>query len=131
MKCERFTVGIGAKTKTDEHYVTVYIHPNIDTGTKIYNYREFKHANHNLSVLSEDFLKFKGVSKNDIETGLLPYTLAGKNGWPAGMMSFGNENETWMDPLWTTSTARSLEDDKQEELEATKLERIVFTTSPS
>ena len=60
-KCERLTVGICGKARSDTHYMTVYTHPNIDAGSKIYNYRELKHAYPHLSVLSEETLKLKDV----------------------------------------------------------------------
>ena len=58
---ERFTVGIRGKTKSNTHHMTVYPHINIDTGTKIYNYQELKHAYPQLSVVSEETLKLKVV----------------------------------------------------------------------
>ena len=61
LKCERFTLVIHVKTRSDTHHMTVYSHPNIDTGTKIYNYQEFKLAYPHLSVLSEETLKLKDV----------------------------------------------------------------------
>ena len=61
VKCERFTVGIRGKAMTDTHRMTVYTHPNIDAGTKIYNYQELKLAYPHLSVLSEESLKLKDV----------------------------------------------------------------------
>ena len=61
VKCERFTVGIRGKAMTDTHHMTVYTHPNIDAGTKIYNYQELKLAYPHLSVLSEETLKLKDV----------------------------------------------------------------------
>ena len=61
LKCERFTLVIRGKTKSDTHHMTVYSHPNIDAGTKIHNYQEFKLAYPHLSVLSEETLKLKDV----------------------------------------------------------------------
>ena len=61
VKCERLTVGIRGKAMSDTHHVTVYTHPNIDAGTKIYNYQELKLAYPHLSVLSEETLKLKDV----------------------------------------------------------------------
>ena len=75
VKCERFTVGIRGKARTDTHHLTVYTHPNIDAGTKIYNYKELKLAYPHLSVLSEETSKLKDVKKV-IGTELLPYTSA-------------------------------------------------------
>ena len=60
MKCERFTVRIRGKAMSDTHHMTVYTHPNIDAGTKIYNY-QLKLAYPHLSVLSEETLKLKDV----------------------------------------------------------------------
>ena len=62
VKCERFTVGIRGKAMSETHHMTVYTHPNIDAGTKIYNYQELKHAYPHLSVLSEETLKVKVVN---------------------------------------------------------------------
>ena len=61
MKCELFTVGIRGKARSDTHHMTVYTHPNIDTGTKIYTYQELKLAFPNFLVLSEETLNFKDV----------------------------------------------------------------------
>ena len=61
VKCERFTLGIRGKGMSDTHHLTVYTHPNIDAGTKIYNYQELKLAYPHLSVLSEETLKLKHV----------------------------------------------------------------------
>ena len=61
VKCERFTVGIRGKGMSDTHHMTVYTHPNIDAGTKIYNYQELKLAYPQLSVLCEESLKLKDV----------------------------------------------------------------------
>ena len=61
VKCERFTLGIRGKAMSDTHHMTVYTHPNIDAGTKIYNYQELKLAYPHLSVLSEETLKLKDV----------------------------------------------------------------------
>ena len=61
VKCERLTVGIRGKARSDTHYMTVYTHPNIDAGSKIYDYRDLKDAYHHLSVLSEKTLKLKDV----------------------------------------------------------------------
>ena len=61
VKCERFTLGIRGKGMSDTHHMTVYTHPNIDAGTKIYNYQELKLAYPHLSVLSEETLKLKDV----------------------------------------------------------------------
>ena len=61
VKCEQFTVGIRVKAMGDTHHMTVYTHPNIDAGTKIYNYQELKLAYPHLSVLSEETLKLKDV----------------------------------------------------------------------
>ena len=57
VKCERLTVGIRGKARSDTHHMTVYTHPNKDAGSKIYNCRELKNAYHHLSVLSEETLK--------------------------------------------------------------------------
>ena len=54
VKCEQFTVGIHGKTKSDTHHMTVYTHPSIDAGTKIYNYQQLKIAYLQLSVLNEE-----------------------------------------------------------------------------
>ena len=61
VKCERFTVGIRGKAMSDTHHMTIYTHPNIDAGTKIYNYQELKLSYPHLSVLSEETLKLKDV----------------------------------------------------------------------
>ena len=61
VECERLTVGIRGKTRSDTHHMTVYTHPNIDAGSNIYDYRELKHAYPHLSVLSEETLKLKDV----------------------------------------------------------------------
>ena len=61
VKCERFTVGICGKGMSDTYHMTVYTHPNLDAGTKIYNYQELKLAYPHLSVLSEETLKLKEV----------------------------------------------------------------------
>ena len=61
VKCERFTVGIRGKAMSDTHHMTVYNHPNIDAGRKIYNYQELKLAYPQLSFLSEETLKLKDV----------------------------------------------------------------------
>ena len=61
VKCERFTVGIRGKARSDTHHMTAYTHPNIDAGSKIYDYRELKDAYPHLSVLSEETLKLKDV----------------------------------------------------------------------
>ena len=61
VKCERFTVGICGKAMSDTHHMKIYTHPNIDAGTKIYNYQELKLAYPHLSVLSEETLKLKDV----------------------------------------------------------------------
>ena len=61
VECDRFTLGIRGKTKSDTHHMTVHTHPNIDAGTKIYNYQELKLAYPHLSVLSEETLKLKDV----------------------------------------------------------------------
>ena len=61
VKCERFTVGIRGKAMGDTHHMTVYTHPNIDAGTKVYNYQVLKLAYPHLSVLSEETLKLKDV----------------------------------------------------------------------
>ena len=61
VKCERFTVGSRGKAMSDTHHLTVYTHPKIDAGTKIYNYQELKLAYPHLSVLSEETLKLKDV----------------------------------------------------------------------
>ena len=61
VKWERFTVGIRGKAMSDTHHMTVYTHPNIDAGTKIYNYQELSLAYSHLSVLSEETLKLKDV----------------------------------------------------------------------
>ena len=42
VKCERLTVGIRGKARSDTHHMAVYTHSNIDAGTKIYNYRGSK-----------------------------------------------------------------------------------------
>ena len=60
-KCERFTLGIRGKTKSETHHMTVYTHPNKDAVTKIYNYRELKHAYPHLLVLGEGTSKLKDV----------------------------------------------------------------------
>ena len=44
VKCERFIVGIRGKAMSDTHHMTVYTHPNLDDGTKIYNYQKLKLA---------------------------------------------------------------------------------------
>ena len=44
VKCERLTVGIRGKAMSDTHRMAVYTHPNIDAGSKIYDYRELKDA---------------------------------------------------------------------------------------
>ena len=44
VKCEQLTVGIRGKARSDTHRMTVYTHPNIDAGSKIYDYQELKHA---------------------------------------------------------------------------------------
>ena len=59
MKCERLTVGIRGKARCDTHHMTVYTHPNIDAGSKIYDYRKLKDAHPHLSVLSEKTLELK------------------------------------------------------------------------
>ena len=59
--CKRLTVGIRGKARSDTHHMTVYTHPNIDAGSKIYNYRELKPVYPHLSVLSEETLKLKDV----------------------------------------------------------------------
>ena len=41
--------------------MTLYTHPNIDAGTKTFNYQELKHSYPHLSVLSEEALKPKDV----------------------------------------------------------------------
>ena len=61
VKCKQFTLGIRGKTKSDTHQMTVYTHPNIDTGAKIYNYQELKLAYPHFSVLSEETLKLNVV----------------------------------------------------------------------
>ena len=61
VKCERLDVGIRGKTRNDTHLMTVYTHPNIDVGSKIYVYRDLKHAYPHLSVLSEETLKLRDV----------------------------------------------------------------------
>ena len=61
VKCERLTVGICGKARSNTHHMTVYTHPNIDAGSKIYDYRELKDAYPHLSVLSEETLKLKAV----------------------------------------------------------------------
>ena len=61
VKCERLTVGIRGKARSDTHRMTVYTHPNIDAGSKIYHFRELKDAYPHLSVLSEETLKLKDV----------------------------------------------------------------------
>ena len=61
VKFERFTLGIRGKGMGDTHHMTVYTHPNIDAGTKIYNYQELKLTYPHLSVLSEETLKLKDV----------------------------------------------------------------------
>ena len=78
VKCERFTVEIRGKTKSDTHHMTICTHPSIDADTKINNYRELKHAYSLMSVLSEKPLKFKDLILilADIRTKMLPYTSA-------------------------------------------------------
>ena len=61
VKSERLDVGIRGKTRNDTHLMTVYTHPNIDVGSKIYDYRDLKHAYPHLSVLSEETLKLRDV----------------------------------------------------------------------
>ena len=61
VKCERLTVGIRGKARSNTHHMTIYTHPNIDAGSKIYDYRELKHAYPHFSVLSEETLKLKDV----------------------------------------------------------------------
>ena len=61
VKCERLTVGIRGKARSDTHRMTVYTYPNIDAGTKIYNYQDLKLAYPHLSVLSEETLKLRDV----------------------------------------------------------------------
>ena len=61
VKCERLTVEIRGKARSDTHHMTVYTHPNIDAGSKIYDYRELKDAYPHLSVLSEETLKLNDV----------------------------------------------------------------------
>ena len=75
VKCERFTVGLRGKARCDTHHMTVYTHPNIDAGKKIYNYQERKLA------------PFFGSKRRKIDTQtctnhigpkLLPYTSAAR-----------------------------------------------------
>ena len=48
-------------SKTHTHNMTVYTHPNIDAGSKIYDDRELKYAYPHLSVLREETMKLKDV----------------------------------------------------------------------
>ena len=61
VKCERFTVGIRGKAKGETHHLTVYTHPKIDAGSKIYNHKELKQLYPHLSVLGEETMNLKDV----------------------------------------------------------------------
>ena len=52
---------IRGKTRSDTHHITVYTHENIDAGTKIYKYRDFKYVHPHLSVLGDETLQLKDV----------------------------------------------------------------------
>ena len=61
VKCERFTVGFRGKTKGETHHLTVYTHPKVDAGSKIYNHHELKQLYPHLSVSGEETMNLKDV----------------------------------------------------------------------
>ena len=90
VKCGRLTVGIRGKARSNTQHMkhmTVYTHPNVDAGSKIYDYRELKEAYRQLSVLAEETLELKDV-KMSLRQNCYPIH------WPEEYKS-GTNGEPW------------------------------------